>query len=59
MPFVRIELLEGRSQAQKEALVADITTAVSKHTGASPESIFVILQDLKKGSELAQGGQFK
>lgn len=59
MPFIRIELLEGRSDEQKQALVADITEAVIKHTNAPKENVFVIIDELKKGSQLAQGGQFK
>ncbi|MBF0780379.1 2-hydroxymuconate tautomerase family protein [Granulicatella sp. 19428wC4_WM01] len=59
MPFIRIELLEGRSHEQKQALVSDITEAVVKHTGAPKENVFVIIDELKKGNQLAQGGQFK
>lgn len=59
MPFIRIELLEGRSNEQKQALVTDITQAVVKHTGAAKESVFVIIDELKKGNQLAQGGEFK
>lgn len=59
MPFVHIEMLEGRTHEQKVALVDEVTQVVSKHTGAPKENIYVILTDLKKGEQLAQGGKFK
>lgn len=59
MPFVRIELLEGRTLEQKTALVQEVTEVVAKHTNASKDSIFVILNELEKGTQLAQAGEFK
>lgn len=59
MPFVRIEMLEGRTKEQKTALVEEITQVVSKHTNAPKENIYVIISELEKGSQLAQGGKFK
>lgn len=59
MPYIRIELLEGRSFEQKQALVTEVTEVVSKHTGAPKENIHIILQEIKKGDSLAQGGEFK
>lgn len=59
MPFIHIEMLEGRSFEQKKALVEEVTEVVSKHTGAPKENIHIILTDLKKGDQLAQGGQFR
>ena len=35
MPFIHIEMLEGRTREQKEALVKDVTEVVSKNTGRS------------------------
>ena len=59
MPFVHIELLEGRSAEQKAALVKEITESVVKHTGAPADAVYVIIQELKKGEQLAQGGTFR
>lgn len=50
MPFVHIELIEGRTAEQKSHLVKDVTDAVVKNTGASPEAVHVILTDMKKGN---------
>jgi len=32
MPFIHVEMIEGRSREQKEALVKEVTEVVSKHT---------------------------
>ena len=34
MPLIHIELIEGRTQEQLKNLVADVTDAVTKNTGA-------------------------
>ena len=44
MPLVHVELIEGRSQEQLKQLVADITDAVTKNTGAPA----VILDEMRK-----------
>lgn len=59
MPFIHIEMLEGRTFEQKKALVEEVTEVVSKHTGAPKENIYIIINDLKKGEQLAQAGQFR
>ena len=41
MPLVHVELIEGRSQEQLKQLVADITDAVTKNTGAPAEHVHV------------------
>ena len=43
MPFIHIELVEGRTAEQKANLVKEVTEAVVKNTGASKESVHVIL----------------
>lgn len=39
MPFVHVELVEGRSDEQLKGMMADITAAVEKNTGAPREAI--------------------
>ena len=39
MPFIHVEMIEGRSREQKEALVKEVTEVVSKHPGAPTEHI--------------------
>ena len=48
MPFIHIELVEGRSQEQLENMMKDVTEAVHKNTGAPKEHIHVIINEMKK-----------
>lgn len=48
MPFVHIELLEGRSTEAKTAMAEEIIAIVSKHSGAPKERIHIIFNDIKK-----------
>ena len=43
MPFVHVELIEGRTEEQLTNMVKDITEAVSKNAGAPKENIHVIV----------------
>lgn len=56
MPFVHVELVEGRTAEQKAGLVKDITEAVVKNTGATEDRIHVIIEDMKK-TNYAVGGK--
>jgi len=47
MPFVTIKMYEGRTPEQKRALVKDVTDAVVRNTGATPEGTFVVIEDVK------------
>ncbi|MGX4686382.1 2-hydroxymuconate tautomerase [Vagococcus sp. JNUCC 83] len=58
MPIVHIELLEGRTAEQKEALVKDVTEAIVKNTGAQTENVHIVISDMKKG-DYAVGGKMK
>ncbi|MBO0449957.1 4-oxalocrotonate tautomerase [Enterococcus sp. MJM12] len=58
MPFVHIELVEGRNKEQLAAMMKDVTEAVHKNTGAPKEHIHVIINEMKKGT-YAVNGEFK
>lgn len=58
MPFIHVELVEGRSKEQLTAMMKDITEAVHKNTGAPKEHIHVIINEMKKGT-YAVNGEFK
>lgn len=58
MPFIHVELIEGRSQEQLTNMVKEITEVVSRNTGAPKENIHVIVNEMKK-ERYAQGGQWK
>ena len=56
MPTIRVDLMEGRTVEQKRALVQALTQAVVDTIGASPESVDILLFDIKR-HDWATGGQ--
>jgi 4-oxalocrotonate tautomerase len=46
MPLLQMTLVEGRSADVKRALIAELTDTVVRVTGASPESVRVILNEV-------------
>ena len=63
MPFVRIDLFEGRTLEQKKALAKEVTEAVVRNTGAPQSAVHVIINDMtvvkSVASNLAQVLAFK
>ncbi|MFR2833268.1 2-hydroxymuconate tautomerase [Enterococcus sp.] len=55
MPFIHVELVEGRSQEQLTNMIKEITEAVHKNTGAPKEHIHVIINEMKKGQYAVNG----
>ncbi|KEO85074.1 2-hydroxymuconate tautomerase [Tumebacillus flagellatus] len=55
MPFVHIEMVEGRTVEQKRELAKRVTEAVSEIAGVPAERVHVIFQDMKK-EDYASGG---
>ncbi|WP_419790464.1 2-hydroxymuconate tautomerase [Staphylococcus chromogenes] len=47
MPIVTVQLLEGRTDEQLKALVAEVTDAVKKTTHAQRDAISVIVEEMK------------
>ena len=47
MPIVTIQLLEGRTDDQLKALVAEVTDAVEKTTHAQRDAISVVIEEMK------------
>jgi len=56
MPTIRVELMEGRTPEQKKNLVAALTQAVVDTLGSKPESVDVLLFDVKP-TDWATGGK--
>ena len=56
MPFVTIQIYEGRSIEQKRKLVKAITDAMVEHLDAKPNNLNIIIQDISP-SDWALGGQ--
>jgi 4-oxalocrotonate tautomerase len=55
MPTLRVELLEGRTPEQKDNLVKALTQAVVDTLGSKPESVDILLYDIKR-ADWATGG---
>lgn len=47
MPIIQINMMQGRSVQQKRAMVAAITAAVHATIGAAPQSVRIIINELK------------
>ena len=56
MPTYRVEMFEGRTAEQKKKLVAEITRVTVEVLGGSPNSIDVIITDVKR-ENWATGGK--
>ncbi|HEX7907666.1 MAG TPA: 4-oxalocrotonate tautomerase [Paraburkholderia sp.] len=56
MPTFHIELFEGRSVEQKRAFVEAITKATCESLGVEPNSVDIILTDVKR-ENWATGGR--
>ena len=48
MPVVTIAMYDGRSIDQKRELVKGVTDVVAKVTGNPPESVHVIIEEVKR-----------
>ena len=48
MPIIRVELIEGRTPAQKKELVETLTRETARIAGCSESSIHVVIEDVKK-----------
>ncbi len=55
MPLVEIHMLEGRTDEQKKALLAAVTTAVNESIGAPLESIRVWVQEFSPREYMIAG----
>jgi 4-oxalocrotonate tautomerase len=56
MPYVHIDLTEGRTAEQKQALSRAITEAFVAHAGVKKESVWVVFRDVA-ASDWAVGGE--
>lgn len=56
MPIIRVEMWEGRSTEQKRELVEVITKETARITGCGIESVYVVIEDVKK-ENWGAGGQ--
>jgi len=55
MPIVTVQLWEGRSEEQKQAVAQGITKLLQQECGAKPEATVVIFQDIAKSNWATNG----
>lgn len=48
MPIVQVNMMEGRSDEQKEAVIREITAALVRAVNAPPESVRVLINEMPK-----------
>ncbi|CAN5523614.1 tautomerase family protein [soil metagenome] len=48
MPVIRVEMITGRTREQKRALIKELTDGFIKTCGGKPESVQIVLVDVKK-----------
>ena len=48
MPIVQVNMLEGRTDAQKERLIKEVTDAVARAIDAPIDSIRIIINEMPK-----------
>ncbi|WP_375057476.1 2-hydroxymuconate tautomerase [Zobellella sp. DQSA1] len=56
MPIVQVNMMEGRSDAQKEAVIEEVTAALVRALDAPRESVRVLINELPK-QHFGIGGQ--
>ncbi|MDB5797988.1 MAG: putative 4-oxalocrotonate tautomerase [Paucimonas sp.] len=56
MPTINVQMFEGRSLEQKRAFVKAITEATVATLGAKPESVDIIIQEVRR-EDWATGGK--
>ena len=56
MPTYHVEMMEGRTVEQKKKLVAEITRVSVEILGGAPESVDIIITDIKR-ENWATGGK--
>ncbi|WP_108660263.1 tautomerase family protein [Acuticoccus kandeliae] len=55
MPYVLVQLIEGRSAEAKKKIAEDITASLETHANARPEDTYVVFQDVKADDWLIAG----
>jgi 4-oxalocrotonate tautomerase len=56
MPYVIVEMFEGRTVEQKRAAAKAITDAIVEHLKTSAEATHIIFHEMKR-EDLAHGGK--
>lgn len=46
MPFITVQIIEGRSVAQKHALIKEISEAAIRVLGADPDNVRIVINEV-------------
>lgn len=55
MPIIRVEMWTGRTLEQKRELVEVLTRETARIVGTEPDSIYIVIEDVKKENWAAGG----
>jgi len=58
MPVVKIDILSGKTNEQKQKMVEGVTGAINEATGVTPEKIWIIINDVE-AENWANNGKLK
>ncbi len=58
MPTIHVEMFEGRTKEQRQKLAKELTDATCKALGVQPDSVQIILTDIKKENWAEAGKLF-
>jgi 4-oxalocrotonate tautomerase len=58
MPMINVQMFEGRTLDQRRKLVKELTDATCKALGVQPDSVQVVLTDVKKENWAEAGKLF-
>jgi 4-oxalocrotonate tautomerase len=56
MPTINVQMFEGRTVEQKREFVKEVTEATCRTLGCAPESVDIIIQDVRR-EDWATGGK--
>jgi 4-oxalocrotonate tautomerase len=56
MPYVKIELLEGRTREQKAAVAKAVTEALVTHANSKADAVDIVFVDVRR-EDWASGGR--
>lgn len=48
MPIIQVNMMEGRTDEQKEAVIREVTEAMIRAVGAPKESVRVLINEMPK-----------
>lgn len=50
MPIANVQIMEGRSQEQKELLISKVTESIAEALDVPTQNVRVLIQELPKGN---------